>query len=95
MNSRKYGENTRSSSTTITRPKRFTTSVTPAITEFAQMYQVSAKTIKKALDNLADEGYITFVRGRYGGTFVMDIPQVNEAYKWLALNPAYTSGMEN
>lgn len=67
----------------------------PAITEFAQMYQVSAKTIKKALDNLADEGYITFVRGRYGGTFVMDIPQVNEAYKWLALNPAYTSGMEN
>ena len=67
----------------------------PAIAKFAQEYSVSAKTIKKALDNLADEGYITFTRGRYGGTFVMDIPQINETYKWLALNPAYTSSMEN
>ena len=67
----------------------------PAITQFAEMYKVSAKTIKKALDNLAEEGYITFVRGRYGGTYVMDIPQMNETYKWLALNPVYTSGTEN
>ncbi len=68
----------------------------PSIVEFSKLYNVSAKTIKKALDNLNEEGYIAFVRGRYGGTFVTDIPQdVNEAYKWLALSPGYVSNMEN
>lgn len=68
----------------------------PPIIELAQFYQVSAKTIKKALDNLSEEGYVTFARGRYGGTFVTDIPQeVNEAYKWLALSPEYVQNNEN
>ena len=50
------------------------------------------KTIKKALNNLADDGYLTFVRGRYGGTFVTDIPEDStEAYKWLAINTDYIS----
>lgn len=62
----------------------------PSIKEFANLYNISEKTIKKALDNLAEDGYLTFTRGRYGGTFVMDIPQsANEAYKWLALNSEY------
>lgn len=62
----------------------------PSIKEFSQMYAISEKTIKTALDNLAEDGYLTFTRGRYGGTFVMDIPQgVNEAYKWLAINSEY------
>lgn len=61
----------------------------PSISDLAVQYQVSAKTVKKALDNLADEGYITFVRGRYGGTFVTDIPQGNEGYKWLAISREY------
>ncbi len=63
----------------------------PSIESISNEYRVSAKTVKKALDNLADEGYITFVRGRYGGTFVTDIPQVNESYKWLAINKEYVS----
>lgn len=63
----------------------------PSIVEMSKEYQVSAKTVKKALDNLADEGYITFVRGRYGGTFVTDIPQGNESYKWLAISKEYVS----
>lgn len=68
----------------------------PSIIELAKLYQVSAKTIKKALDNLSEEGYITFTRGRWGGTFVTDIPQeVNEAYKWLALSPSYVPSIEN
>ena len=58
--------------------------------EFARYYDISEKTIKKALDNLAEDGYITYYRGRYGGTFVTDIPQnSNEAYKWLAINADY------
>jgi hypothetical protein len=44
------------------------------------------------LDNLAEEGYLSFYRGRYGGTFVMDIPQATaEAYKWLAISEGYMS----
>ena len=62
----------------------------PSIKEFAKYYDISEKTIKKALDNLAEDGYITYYRGRYGGTFVTDIPQnSNEAYKWLAINADY------
>lgn len=62
----------------------------PPIKELANMYSISEKTIKKALDNLSEEGYIAFARGRYGGTFVLDIPQPsNEAYKWLAISTDY------
>lgn len=62
----------------------------PSIKEFAQIYNISEKTVKTALDSLAEDGYLTFTRGRYGGTFVMDIPQAaNEAYKWLAINSEY------
>lgn len=62
----------------------------PSIKEFSKLYNISGKTIKTALDNLAGDGYLTFTRGRYGGTFVMDIPQAaNEAYKWLAINSEY------
>lgn len=62
----------------------------PSIKEFAKDYQTSEKTVKTALDNLAEDGFLTFSRGRYGGTFVMDIPQgANEAYKWLAINSEY------
>ena len=64
----------------------------PTIKEFANLYNTSEKTIKKSLDNLAEEGYVTYVRGRYGGTFVTDIPQISgEAYKWLAINADYIS----
>lgn len=68
----------------------------PPIAELAKNYNVSPKTVKKALDNLADDGYVAFNRGRYGGTFVLDIPQhINEAYKWLAISLDYVSNVEN
>ena len=63
----------------------------PSIISLSKEYKVSAKTVKKALDNLAEEGYIAFSRGRYGGTFVIDIPQGNEGYKWLAISREYVS----
>lgn len=64
----------------------------PSIRELAEHYGTSEKTVKKALDNLAEDGYLTFARGRYGGTFVMDIPQNSgEAYKWLAISTDYMS----
>lgn len=65
----------------------------PSIKEFSKVFLTSEKTIKKALDNLAEDGYIAFSRGRYGGTFVLDIPQSSiEAYKWLAISSDYVSG---
>ena len=68
----------------------------PSIAEFSNSLKVSPKTIKKALDNLAEDGYIRFLRGRYGGTFVIDLPQDgNDAYKWLAINPQYIQNSEN
>lgn len=64
----------------------------PSIKNFSEYYKTSEKTIKKALDNLAEEGFLTFMRGRYGGTFVTDIPQPSgEAYKWLAISTEYIS----
>ena len=62
----------------------------PSIKNFAEVFNVSAKTIKSALDNLASDGYINFVRGRFGGTFVIELPTVYEqGYAWLALSPEF------
>ena len=62
----------------------------PTIKNFAEVFNISAKTIKNALDGLANEGYINFVRGRYGGTFVADIPAIyKQGYTWLALSPEF------
>lgn len=64
----------------------------PAIKELAKTYNTSEKTIRRSLDNLAEEGFLAFARGRYGGTFVMDIPQAaGETYKWLAISNEYVS----
>lgn len=64
----------------------------PSIRDLAATYETSEKTIKKALDNLSEDGYLAFSRGRYGGTFVADIPQASgEAYKWLAISSDYVS----
>ncbi len=62
----------------------------PTIKTFAEVLNVSAKTVKNALDNLADDGYINFTRGRYGGTFVIELPVSYESgYTWLALSPEF------
>ena len=62
----------------------------PSIMELSKELDLSPNTIRKALNNLADEGYLRFVRGRYGGTFVIDIPDTSaQSFKWLAVNPKY------
>ena len=63
----------------------------PSIKMFAKEYSTSAKTIKKALDNLAEEGVVTFVRGRFGGTFVTNIPNESDSYTWLAISSDYVN----
>lgn len=62
----------------------------PSILDLSKELDLSPNTIRKALNNLADDGYLRFARGRYGGTFVIDIPDTSsQSFKWLAVNPKY------
>ena len=62
----------------------------PSVMEMSKMLDLSPNTIRKAFHNLAKEGYLAFSRGRYGGTFVIDVPEVEQTFKWLAVNPSYS-----
>lgn len=62
----------------------------PSIMELSKQMDLSPNTIRKAFKNLADEGILVFSRGRYGGTFIIDIPEIDEpVFKWLAVNPQF------
>lgn len=62
----------------------------PSIVTLAKDLNLSPNTIRTAFQNLAKEGYLVFSRGRYGGTFVIDIPEVEaQAFKWLSVNPSF------
>jgi DNA-binding GntR family transcriptional regulator len=47
-----------------------------AMGELASQLGVSSNTVRKALQQLAQEGYVSLTRGRYGGTFVEKLPPV-------------------
>jgi len=63
----------------------------PAMGTLAQELDVSSNTIRKALQNLAEQHFIEFARGRYGGTFITKMPEDNEvaSFKWLSVNPEH------
>lgn len=62
----------------------------PSIKEFSASLDLSPNTIRKAIDNLTQEGILHSTRGRYGGTFVINLPTVDEqTFRWLAVNPTY------
>ena len=63
----------------------------PSMLELASMYDVSTNTIRKALISLEQEGFVTFGRGRFGGTFIIEKPNEIEEqkYQWLSINPDY------
>lgn len=68
----------------------------PSILELSKALDLSPNTIRKAFQNLAKEGYLVFSRGRYGGTFVIDIPEIeSQTFKWLAVNPQYAKEYQN
>ncbi len=67
----------------------------PSINELSQMLDVSPNIIRKALNNLSKSGIVRFTRGRYGGTYVIDIPESKEqTFRWLAVNPQYSEIMK-
>lgn len=68
----------------------------PSIMELSKTMDLSPNTIRRAFHNLAKEGYLIFSRGRYGGTFVVDIPNTSEEpFKWLSVNPQYAKIYQN
>lgn len=63
----------------------------PSINEFSKILDVSPNIIRKALNNLSKNGIVRFTRGRYGGTYVIDLPEASEqTFRWLAVNPQYS-----
>lgn len=69
----------------------------PSMEELSKRFDVSSNTIRKALQNLAKQGIVNFSRGRYGGTFVTDMPEIDgeAAFRWLAVSPNYTITYDN
>ena len=63
----------------------------PAMVDLAKKFDVSTNTIRKAMMSLEQEGYLTFGRGRFGGTFVIEKPSNSEKqqYQWISINPDY------
>ena len=63
----------------------------PSMKDLSKKFDVSTNTIRKSLNSLANQGYITFSRGRFGGTFIVEAP-VNyekQTYQWLSINPNF------
>lgn len=64
----------------------------PSMHELAKKLDVSGNTIRKALQNLAKECIVEFSRGKYGGTFIVNMPKNVEkqsAFTWLSVNPEH------
>ncbi len=63
----------------------------PSMGHLSKELDVSSNTIRKALQNLATENLVTFSRGRYGGTYVTEVPgDVGEdakSFTWVSINP--------
>ena len=69
----------------------------PSMETLSKEFDVSTNTVRKALQNLSKMGYVNFSRGRYGGTFVTELPEdeEQETFRWLAVSPNYTISYEN
>ncbi len=68
----------------------------PSIAELSKTLDLSPNTLRRSLTQLGKEGYLVFSRGRYGGTFVIDIPEVEtQAFKWIAVNPQYSKNLKS
>ncbi len=60
----------------------------PSMKELALILNVSTNTLRHAIQILCDEGYLITQRGKYGGVYILEMPQKeSKAFRWLALNP--------
>lgn len=63
----------------------------PSMETLSKKFNVSTNTIRKALKILNQKGIVEFERGRYGGTFVTDLPEKEDfnTYEWIAITPGF------
>ena len=61
------------------------------MSKIAEDLDVSSNTVRKALQKLAENHFVEFARGRYGGTFVTKVPtdQEKASFTWLSINPEH------
>ena len=58
-----------------------------SIRDLASILNVSPNTIRRALKELFENGYLVSKRGKSGGIFIVEMPMGEQTYKWLAINP--------
>ena len=58
-----------------------------SIRELASILSVSPNTIRRALKELFENGNLISKRGKSGGIFIIEMPEGEQTYKWLAINP--------
>lgn len=80
----------------------------PPMGELAEQLSVSSNTIRKALQNLGSENLVRFSRGRYGGTYITQLPEAvaetksavsdntdeEKSFTWLSINPSTVKAPE-
>ncbi|MBQ8476702.1 GntR family transcriptional regulator [bacterium] len=57
------------------------------IRELASILNVSPNTIRRALRAMLENGSLISKAGKSGGIFIVEMPEVQDSYQWLALNP--------
>ncbi len=57
------------------------------IRELALILNVSPNTIRRALKSMLENGSLISKAGKSGGIFIVELPEVQDSYQWLALNP--------
>lgn len=58
------------------------------IRELASILNVSPNTIRRALSDMFQKGFLVSKRGKSGGIFILEMPVLDEeSYRWLAINP--------
>ena len=57
------------------------------IRELASILNVSPNTIRRALKSMLQNGSLISKAGKSGGIFIIELPEVQDSYQWLAINP--------
>lgn len=61
----------------------------PSIKELAKRMNMSHSSIRRAVLELSKQDILYTQKGKYGGIFVVEMPQKEDMYQWVAINPNY------
>lgn len=61
----------------------------PSMKDLAVTLNVSSNTVRRAVNELVEQGILFCQRGKHGGIYIVEIPAKEDAFTWLALNPKF------